>query len=51
MATTPSVSALFAARLAELEAKHRESEARLQAHLASVKGLVADLKALDLPLA
>lgn len=42
------ISDLFAARLAELEQKHRESEARTKATLASIQATVAELKALDL---
>ena len=45
----PSISDRFAARLAELEAKHRESQARTAATLASIQATLAELKALDLP--
>ena len=43
------IADLFAARLAELEQKHRESEAKTQATLASLKATIAELKALDIP--
>lgn len=45
----PTVSDLFAARLAELEQKHRESEAKLNAMIASVRGTIAELEALEFP--
>ena len=51
MATTPSVADMFAARLAALEQQDRESQAKTRATLARLHALVADLKALELPLA
>ena len=47
MTTNVSIADLFAARLAELEAKHRESQARTQKTLASIKSLVKELEAMD----
>jgi hypothetical protein len=45
MATT--VSALFAARLAELEREHLESQRKTAETLASVKATIAELEALE----
>ena len=45
----PSISDLFAARLAELEQKHQESEAKLNTLIASVRGTIAELEALEFP--
>ena len=45
MAANVSIADLFAARLEELEAKHRESQARLEKTLASIKSLVNELEA------
>ncbi len=44
----PSIADLFAARLAELEQKHRESEAKTRETLASIKATIAELESLDL---
>ena len=43
------IADLFAARLAELEQKHQESEAKLNAMIASVRGTIAELEAIDFP--
>jgi hypothetical protein len=47
---SPSIASLFAARLAELEREHRESERKTAETLASVKATIAELEALELPL-
>ena len=47
MTNQVKISDLFAARLAELEAKHRESQARLEKTLASIKSLVKELEVMD----
>ena len=47
MTNQVKISDLFAARLAELEAKHIESQARLEKTLASIKSLVKELEVMD----
>jgi len=47
---SPSIASLFAARLAELEQKHLESERKTVETLARVRATIAELEALELPL-
>ena len=47
---SPSIASLFAARLAELEREHAESERKTAETLASVRATIAELEALELPL-
>lgn len=44
---TSTVSALFAARLAELEREHAESERKTAETLARVRATIAELEAMD----
>jgi hypothetical protein len=46
---SPSIADLFAAQLAELERRHQESEKRLESMISSVRGMISELEALELP--
>ena len=48
--TSPSIASLFAAQLVELEKRHQESEKRLESMISSVRGMISELEALEIPL-
>jgi hypothetical protein len=47
---SPSIADQFAAQLAELERRHQESEKRLDSMISSVRGMISELEALEIPL-
>jgi hypothetical protein len=47
---SPSIASLFAAQLAELEKRHQESEKRLESMISSVRSMISELEALEIPL-